>query len=151
MPTLSPRVQVSPNPPRVQPRHLREVEKIFTPRVQAPTFPPRVQVQIHSPRMQSSPRLPQRPSPVIQPHFMHVQSPTFQHGRKTFFNNRHSFDFRTNDGFRAGMSNSYNMRPNMTQLPSLKDYTYPNMQMPYQQTAPTYNNPFCSQQNHFSN
>ena len=34
----------------------------------------------------------------------------------------------------------------MTQLPSLKDYTYP-----YQQTAPTYENPFRSQQNHFDN
>jgi len=73
-PTIHPlRVQVSPNPPRVQ----------------APTFPPRVQVQIHSPRMQSSPLLLQRPSPVIQPHCMHAQSPTFQHRRKTFFNNRH--------------------------------------------------------------
>jgi len=39
----------------------------------------------------------------------------------------------------------------MTQLPSLKDYTYPNMQLPYQQTVPTYDNPFRSQQNHFNN
>jgi len=105
--------------------------------------------------MQFSPLLPQRPSPVIQPQFIHTPSPTFQQTRNTFFDNRHSNYFRTNDGFRAGMSSSYNMRPNTTQrfqqLPPLKNYTYPNVQLPYQQTVPNYNNPFRSQQNHFDN
>ena len=96
-----------------------------------------------------------RPSPVIQPQFIHTPSPTFQQTRKTFFDNCHSNHFRTNDDIRAGMTSSYNMRPNMTQrfqqLPPLKNYTYPNMQLPYQQTLPNYDNPFRSQQSHFNN
>jgi len=43
------------------------------------------------------------------------------------------------------------MTQRFQQLPPLKNYTYPNIQLPYQQTVPNYDNPFRSQQNHFDN